>query len=134
MLIERQTAQTPVPATELQIRIPIGEYKAGSYSFFEALLDITEINHHPKRIVAYAYWDMRKPYPKHYQPLDYGILEANDPIAKIALICVPPPTAHYKELIVYRDYSAKLVVNAHVTLEFDTNTFLISPAEHWRFR
>lgn len=131
---ERQ--QTTAPATTVlkQIRIPIGEYKAGSYSFFEACLDLTEINHHSKRLVAFAYWDMKKPYPKHHQPLDFSVLDAADPIAKIAMICAPPPTEHNQELIVFTDYSAKLVVNAHVTLEFKTNTFLISPSEHWRFQ
>ena len=133
MLTTQQRPRT-APATELQIRIPIGEYRIGSYSFFEALLDITEINHTAKRLVAFAFWNMKKPYPKHYQPLDYGILDAADTIAKIAMICAPPPTAHNQELIVYRDYSGKLVVNAHVTLEFNPNTFLISPNEHWRFQ
>ena len=131
---EKQQTTAAATAGLKQIRIPIGEYKTGSYSFFEACLDITEINHSPQRLVAYAFWNMRKPYPKHYQPLDFDILEANDPIAQIALICAPPPKGHNQELIIYTDYSARLIVNVHVTLDFNPNTFLISPNEHWRFQ
>ena len=52
---ERKQTTAPATADLKQIRIPTGEYKIGSHSFFEALLDVTAINPHPKRcLLEYA--------------------------------------------------------------------------------
>ena len=56
-----------------EMREPINPQGAYRFTFYEAIIPLTEINTEQKRIVAWSIWDMCTACHQHQQPAKYGI-------------------------------------------------------------
>ena len=125
-----------------EIRFSVGEYheittpkQRYCFSFYEAKLPIAGTNTEPLKRVAWAKWQTD---PQHEgEPLmRYGIGLPREELGQVAwLCCRDEKTAEYdKELIVYENGSAELIIAEDNILAFPKSSYTISKSQRYRLK
>ena len=141
-LILGSLPETPEKPRRKQIRFPVGEiheiateHQKHRYVFYEGKIPIAGTNTQPLRIVAWATWQTD---PQHEgDPLmRYGIGLPKDPFSQVAWLCCrdEKPTEYDKQLIVYEDGSAALIIADDNILTFPKSSYTISKSQRYRFK
>ena len=139
---EGRLPNKPEPPLRKEIRFPVAEYQEITtpnqqhrYTFYEAVIPLAGTNTEPFKVVAWAKWDTDE-HPDRDPLLQYGIGLPREEIGMVAWLCCrdEKPAEYDRELRVYENGSAELIIAEDNILTFPKSSYTISKSQRYRFK